>query len=493
MLRRASMLFVLLAFAAAPIPGVAARGDALDPGVAPFVSVNAKTVAIVHVRVIDGTGSPAQDDRTVIFTNGVITALGAFSQTPVPAGATTINGTLKTLMTGYVGTHNHLFTGVGSRGHHYWRSMPFSFPRLYLAAGTTTIRTTGSFDVFAELHLRQRIDAGTSPGPNIDVTSPYLTGPGNQDLEMWEIRDASDGRQTVDFWADRGVTSFKVYTYITRDALGGVIDEAHKRGLKVMGHLCSVGYREAAAFGIDELEHGPYFTDTEFVPTKTPDACPDDGVQDAVNAAIDPDDPRIAALIADLIRHHVAVSSTLPVFERLPPLAVVAPSLDLMDDEQRAYVESTRARISDPATYTEMLKKNPNLLRNYLAVYQHEMAFEVQFLRAGGLLTCGPDPSGYGSVIAGLGDWREIELLVEAGLQPLEAIHVATENGAVALGRSATVGTVAVGKNADLTLVNGDPLQKIADIENVETVFKSGVGYDSKKLFDSVKGLVGHI
>ena len=204
----------------------------------------------------------------------------------------------------------------------------------------------------------------------------------------------------------------------------------------------------------------------------------------------------MTALIADLIRWHVAVSSTLPVFEavaEVPSLAVEQPTLDLMDAEQRTHVESTRARIADPKTFAEVLKKQPNYLRDIRTLYQHEMAFEVRFLRAGGLLTCGPDPSGYGAVIAGLGDWREIELLVEAGLTPLEAIHVATENGAIALGRSATVGTIAVGKNADLILVNGDPSRKITDIENVETVFKSGVGYDSKKLIDSVKGFVGHI
>jgi imidazolonepropionase-like amidohydrolase len=479
-----------------PVYAFAAQGDPVSPQLAPYVSVNAKSVAIEHVRVIDGTGRPAQADRTVLFTNGLIAAVGPAAKTNVPAGTTVIDGTGKTLLPGYVGLHNHLFTGAGPRHHPVWRSMPFSFPRLYLAAGTTTIRTTGSMDIYADLHAKHSVDAGLSPGPDMDVTSPYLTGPGNPEPQMDELKGAADARATVAFWADRGVTSFKVYTNITREALGAVIDEAHRRGLKVMGHLCSVGYHEAAALGIDELEHGPYFTDTEFVDSKTPDACPTEDEQDATNAHIAPTDPRITALIADLVHRHVPVSSTLPVFEagyRVPPDAIEQPTLDLMAPDQKATVEAIRTLLQDPKTFAGILKTHPNYLSDGLAVFKNEMAFELRFARAGGILTCGPDPSGYGSVIAGLGDWRELELLVEAGFTPVEAIHVATQNGAIALGRADSIGTIAVGKRADAILIDGDPSSDITAIEHVETVFKGGQGYDSKKLFASVKGLVGAI
>ena len=112
-------------------------------------------------------------------------------------------------------------------------------------------------------------------------------------------------------------------------------------------------------------------------------------------------------------------------------------------------------------------------------------------MQAGGLLLAGLDPTGRGDVLPGFGDQREIELLVEAGFTPVEAIKIATYNGAVYLGRQDQIGSIAVGKNADLVVTKGDPSTKIEDVENVEIVFKDGVGYDSNKLFDSVRGRYG--
>jgi hypothetical protein len=125
------------------------------------------------------------------------------------------------------------------------------------------------------------------------------------------------------------------------------------------------------------------------------------------------------------------------------------------------------------------------------AAFKKEMEFEYAFSKAGGLLLAGLDPTGMGGVIAGFGDQREVELLVEAGFTPLEAIHIATANGAQFLGDSDRIGTIASGKQADLVVIKGDPSKKIADIENVETVFKDGIGYDSVKLIESVRGAVG--
>jgi imidazolonepropionase-like amidohydrolase len=122
---------------------------------------------------------------------------------------------------------------------------------------------------------------------------------------------------------------------------------------------------------------------------------------------------------------------------------------------------------------------------------KRDMQLELAFAKAGGLLLAGPDPTGDGGVAAGLGDQREIELLVEAGFTPVEAIKVATWNGAVYMGKQDQIGSVAVGKNADLVVVKGNPAARISDVENVEIVFKDGVGYDSQKLLDSVKGRYG--
>jgi len=106
-------------------------------------------------------------------------------------------------------------------------------------------------------------------------------------------------------------------------------------------------------------------------------------------------------------------------------------------------------------------------------------------------LIAGPDPTGTGDVVPGFGDQREIELLVEAGFSPVEAIRIATLNGAIYLGRDKQIGSIAAGKNADIVVIKGDPTKQISDIEKVEIVFKDGVGYDSQKLLDSVKGRYG--
>ncbi len=484
---------MLLSFAGAPTSVRAGQGDASNPLIAPFVSVNANTVAIRHVRLIDGTGAAPKTDSTLIFSGGKIVALGPAGSVIIPPDATSIDGTGRTVMPGYVGTHNHLYTGV-DRPRRYWRSMPFSFPRLYLAAGTTTIRTTGSMDIYGDMHTKQLIDAGLSVGPSIDLTSPYLTGAGNRDLEMDDLRDADDARKTVAFWADHGVHSFKVYTNITRAELSAVIEEAHARGLKVMGHLCSVTFTEAAALGIDELEHGPFHADTEFVDDKRPDICPSRDAQDAAQLQTPVASSKIDRLIAELVRRKLPISSTLPVMEsfveNLPPDGELAKTLDLLDPEQKVAMLADRKNIADGKPFGLDLKGKPWPAG---ALLKKEMAFELKFFRAGGLLTAGPDPSGYGATIAGLGDWRALELLVQAGFTPVQAIHVATENGAIALGIQKSCRHARGRKEADITLVTGDPSARISDIEHVETVFKGGVGYDSKKLFESVRGSVGRL
>jgi imidazolonepropionase-like amidohydrolase len=277
----------------------------------------------------------------------------------------------------------------------------------------------------------------------------------------------------VSYWADLGFTSFKAYTQITRAQLGAAIRTAHARGLKVTGHLCSVTFREAADLGIDSLEHG-ISAATDFVPGKKPDECPARGANDG-NPPID--SPDVQGLIKYLVSKKVAIDSTLPVFEagvagRLPEMPRFWDSLSPL---AQADYRLARAR-GNPAGAASL---------------RRSMDFEVAFVRAGGTLIAGLDPTGNGGAIAGYGDQREVELLVEAGFTPLEAIHIQTENGARFLGEDARVGTLKAGKRADITVVRGDPSKSIADIENVEFVFKDGKGYDPAKLIDSVKGMVG--
>jgi len=123
--------------------------------------------------------------------------------------------------------------------------------------------------------------------------------------------------------------------------------------------------------------------------------------------------------------------------------------------------------------------------------FARDRAMELRFARAGGVLLAGTDPTGVGGVIPGFADQRQIELLVGSGFTPLEAIRICTLNGATYLGRADRVGSIARGKQADLVVVRGNPAANISDVENVELVFKQGVGYDPKKLIASVAGRVG--
>jgi hypothetical protein len=318
------------------------------------------------------------------------------------------------------------------------------------------------------------------PGPKINATGPYLEGEGIPLLDLHQLTGPDDAIRTVDYWVAEGARSFKVYNYITRAELKAVIDTAHKHDIKVTGHLCSIGFREAAELGIDDLEHG-LTVDTEFYPDKKPDVCPNSGQAAAAAAKLDVAGEQIQTTIKMMVDKHVALTSTLPVFEQFVPKRLDEPQkvLDMLTDDARKAYLANRVRVAQ------------NEQSPWPAMFPKEMEFERAFVKAGGTLLAGLDPTGIGGVIAGFGDQREVELLVEAGFTPVEAIKIATLNGAQFLGEQDHVGSLVAGKQADIMLVKGDPSSKIADIENVELVFKDGVGWDSKKLIDSVKGQVG--
>jgi len=483
------MRVALVLCAVLSLPGLQAQVRP-SPEVRQFLKVDAPLVALVHARVVDGTGSPAQEDQTLLLRDGRIEAMGAASAVTAPKGAQVVDLTGHTVLPGLVGMHNHLFythsihsdeKGAAVPPGRLFAEIAPSAPRLYLACGVTTIRTTGSLEPYTDLNIKRQIDAGLLPGPKMDVTGPYLEGLEPMTPQMHALRSPEEARRFVDFWADAGVTSFKAYMNIHRADLGAAIQAAHARGLKVTGHLGSVTWPEALALGIDNFEHGPVYTDTEFAPDKKPDVGPPVSSSWGAWLKIDPEGAEIHQLIRDLVERKVAITSTLPVFEMMvpgrPPLQ--SRVLAAMSAEAKASYLAARAKVRVVANSTA-----EQLLRK-------EMAFERAFVKAGGLLLAGPDPTGMGGVLPGFGDHRELELLVEAGFTPVEAIRIYTANGAAFLGRLDRIGTLAPGKQADLVVVKGDPSRNIADIENVVTVFKDGLGYDSARLIDSVRGHVG--
>jgi imidazolonepropionase-like amidohydrolase len=478
----------LLAAGAAAAPADLLPAPAApDTSLQAYVRVSDPVVALTHVRIIDGTGGPVQQDRTLLIDHGRISAIlptGA----PTPPQAKILDLSGRTVLPGIVGMHDHLFyiarPNLVEAGHAeaplLVPQMTFSAPRLYLAGGVTTIRTAGSVETYTDLNLKQRIDAGKLAGPHMDVTGPYLEGSGSLFIQMYPLRDADDATQTVDYWADRGATSFKAYMNITRAELGAAIQAAHRHGIKVTGHLCSVTYPEAIDLGIDDLEHG-FVVNTQLDSGKQPDKCSESGGIETL-IKMDPNGADATALINKLVAAHVAITSTLPVFEgffRRQTAPQWPEMLAVLTTQARAALDFT-------------LHHPPEMKPDQLALaFNHMLAMEKKFSDAGGLLIAGLDPTGGGGVIPGFGDEREIELLVEAGFSPVAAIRIATLNGATYLGVASRIGSVEPGKNADLMVVRGDPSSNVADIQNVELVFKDGVGWDSEKLRDSVTGDYG--
>lgn len=465
-LRVVALLLVASALASAQRPAV-------GPAVRQFVRSDAAVIALTNARVIDGTGAAARDGQTILIRDGRIAALGATGSVTVPQGAETLDLAGKSVLPGLVMVHEHLFypTGPGTYG-----QLGLSFLRLYLAGGVTTMRTGGNMSGYADISYKRGIDSGVVAGPAMDATAPYLNGGPFPLRQVRLLKGPDDARKMVAYWADEGATSFKAYMQISRAELGAAIEEAHKRRLKVTGHLCSVTFAEAAKLGIDNLEHG-FIVATDFVPNKQPDLCPQGGRQSF--DALDPAGATARDLIRELVARRVAITSTLTVFETSVPGRPVPPGIDVLTPQLRDQFVRQHSAI---AQQTDTMR---------LAGLKKEMAMELAFAKAGGLLVAGTDPTGYGGVIPGYSNQRQLELLVESGFTPLEAISIGTLNGAKYLGRDAQIGTIAVGKQADLMVVGGNPASRIEDVRNVEIVFRFGVAYDPKKLIESVKGSVG--
>src|SRR5690349_4416978 len=359
-------------------PKLHAQRPTISATVRAYTAVDTPIVALTHAKVIDGTGADARDNQTIVIRDGRIIGFGSSSSVAIPAGAFVIDLTGKSVIPGLVMVHEHLFypTGPGVYG-----NVAESFTRLYLAGGVTSMRTGGNLNGFGDIGVKRDIDAGRKPGPWIDATAPYLEGPGLGVMQVHDVTGPDDARRMVNFWADAGATSFKSYMHITRAELGAVIEEAHKRGFKVTGHLCSVTYREAAELGIDDLEHG-FFVATDFIADKKPDQCPSQTAGQAALAALDPKSDAVRSLIAELVRRRVAITSTLTIFETFVPGRPLPPGLDVLEPQLRSQFDQVHERVA----------ANPR--SPYALLYPKAAALEVAFSRAGGLLIAGTDPTG---------------------------------------------------------------------------------------------------
>ena len=401
-----------------------------------YIEYNQPVTVFKNVLLIDGKGNAAKPHQTVIISHGKIDWVGDDAKAVTPQGANIIDLNGKTLMPGLVMLHEHMYISAPDISTRYLhlKQLPFSFPRLYLAAGATTIRTCGSVEPYSDIRIKKDIDLGVLPGPNMELTAPYIEGKSTRFPQMKENKTPAEAAAFVNHWADQGFTSFKAYMGVDQPTLKAAIDAAHKRQLKITGHLDMVTYKEAAALGMDNLEHG---------------------------------------FMASSVAVFEGNTTTQPQPNQ--------EALQAMSPDTRDFYLQRLAAIKSA--------KGPTV---YDKAFTNTSKLEKMFYDMGGLLSVGTDPTGNGGTLAGYGNWRAIELLVEAdGFTALEAIKIATMNGSIALGFDKSIGTIEAGKAADLLIIDGDPSKNISDLRKVQYVFKNGIGYNSKKLFESVKGKVG--
>ena len=454
---------------------VQSNAQQFSDAVKQFISINADTVALTHVKVFDGTGGPAKMDQTIFIIKGRISKIGNANSISIPVAAKTVDCSGKTIIPGMVMMHEHLFYGERVAPYYFGLAMPFSFPKLYLAGGVTTMRTGGTVEAQTDLNTRNWINQGKMAGPDIDVTAPYIEREALPIPEMLFIKNPEEAAKEMNYWISMGCTSFKAYMDITKDDLKEVVTIAHKNNLKVTGHLCSITYKEAAEIGIDNLEHG-FMASTDFVPNKKENVCAS-GTTSLMNLNVNSE--AMKELMRFLISKHVAITSTLPVFEPYTGREVFPGGGGdaVVQTVKEAVEKGYNGAVGKDSASTALFKK--------------EMAWEKQFVEMGGRLMAGVDPTGAGRTIPGYADQHTLELLVEAGFTFSQAVKICSLNAAEYLGRDKEIGSIAEGKRADLVLINGDPEKQIKDVRNTEIVFKNGIGFDSKKLFESVNGKVG--
>lgn len=395
-------------------------------------------VALTHVNVIDGTGAPARADQTVIIENGRIRDVG--DKVAIPDGAKVFDLTGHSVLPGLVSLHDHIMNQVNSA------------PELYLSFGVTTLRTAGSAEPYADLELKNRIDRGRVAGPELFVTGPFLGH--NDRMGMKQVRDAEDGRNDVKYWAGQGVTSIKVYRGITPPLMRAIVDEAHKHNLPVLGHIESTSCAEAAAIGLDSIEHAFGSCRPE--------------VKDEASAA---------ALIKTVVAQSTSMTVT-PV-DLTPP---TAEELEAWHPGQKAeYERRVAAKTLGPGRVSsgDEQRGKPGL--------------EVAFVRAGGRLALGADctPTNV-TRTPGFANIKALKMLYsDRGFSQLEAIRIATLNGASILKIDDRTGSIAKGKEADLLVVKGDPSVHMGDLDHITMVFSNGVAFDPHRLREVVRGMYG--
>lgn len=422
-----------------------------------YILYNQAQLVLENARIVDVINQTTLQGYSILISNGKIEKIEKPDKLQVSDTIPRIDLTNKTIVPGLVMLHEHLmyFSGEG-----VWDAHPVSYPKLYLAAGVTTIRTAGAENPTYDLNLKRRIDNGGSVGPNIFVTGPMFNDASGGFLGDFVVSNYTDGREAAAFWAAQGCTSFKVYSDISKEALKGIIDEAKSRKLTVTGHLGKISCAEAATLGIDNIEHS------------FGSCAADLGLLFDGEWNIDVNDDKVLALIDLLIKENVVLTAT-PFSEA-----------DYFNRETRPYLS-----LDEKNRIDAFLKNRPPWIPRESNEIQLRK-LEKHFVAKGGKLVLGADAMDFG-LIPGFQNHNVLISMVKNGWDPMDVLKMATIDGATFLNIANDTGSINIGKIADLIIVSGSPDITIEDIKNVELVFHNGIGYNPKTLREAAIGMVG--
>ena len=407
-----------------------------------FTAQTAPVTAIVGGRLIDGTGKPAIENSVVILQNGKITASGPATSTTVPEGAQVVDAKGKSVLPGLWEMHSH-FEQV-------------EWGPIYLATGVTTARDVGNEREFI-VAARDAIAAGKGIGPRL-VMAGVVDGSGPFSLGVIRVDTPEQARDQVQKYKAAGFQQIKIYSSVKPEILKIITVEAHRMGMTVTGHIpFSMNAIQGIEDGMDQINHVEYITPL---------------MVDPKSKTIDPDAPNVKKVINLLLEHHTVIDDTLALMEVIlhpldHPISGFEPGILKVAPELKEALETMG---SPPAKADQS------------AAMFRAMEETVRLLHQAGV----PIVAGTDQAVPGYSLDREIELYVQAGFTPMEAIQAATLVPARAMGMEKDSGTIEVGKRADVILVDGNPLQNISDIRKVSTVFAAGKMYQPAALWSSV-------
>ena len=407
-----------------------------------FSSQIPSVTAIVGGRLIDGTGKPAVENAVVVLKDGKIAAAGPASTTPVPEGAQVVDAHGKSVVPGLWEMHAH-FEQV-------------EWGPIYLASGVTTARDVGNEREFI-VAARDAIAAGRGIGPRL-VMAGVVDGTGPLSLGIIRVDTPEQAREQVQKYKAEGFQQIKIYSSVKPEILKVVTAEAHRLGMTVTGHI-PVGMNAIQGIedGMDQINHVYYLMQV---------------MTDAKTGTVSADSPQAKKVIKLLLEHHTVVDPTLALLEIIThstdkPISAFEPGILKVAPELREALET----MGTPPQNSEKSAASFRLLLETVRLLH----------KAGVPIVAGTDQS-----VPGFSLDREIELYVQAGFTPMEAIQAATLVPAKAMGMERESGTIEAGKRADVILVDGNPLENISDIRKVSTVFAGGRMYQPAALWTSV-------